>query len=169
MKHKKIFADGIKAAASMIAIAGKTAPKAKGVDTLEIKILSAAQKVKLIAKMREISKKGYHPKTFLRDAECVKKSDAIILAGSFDTDRDLDCEFCGYLCKERKGICAFTATDLGIALGSMVSKAADFRLDNRIMFTAGYAAMRCGIFSKKMKMAFGIPLSVSSKNIFFDR
>jgi len=43
------------------------------------------------------------------------------------------------------------------------------KIDNRIMFTAGYAAMRCRIMSKEIKLAFGIPLSISEKNIFFDR
>ncbi|MCD6422546.1 MAG: ferredoxin [Elusimicrobia bacterium] len=165
----RIFSDGIKAAVSLIAIAGKTAPKAKGIDTLEIKVLNESEKKKLVKKMLAIAKGGFRPHTFERDANCVKKSDAVILVGSSDVSRGLDCEMCGWICSKRKGLCAYTPLDLGIAIGSMVSKAADFRLDNRIMFTAGYAALRGDFFSKKVKIAFGIPLSVTGKNIFFDR
>jgi len=164
----KIFEDGIKSAASLIAIAGKTAPKAKGIDTLKILILTSVQTAKLVRKMKEIAKSGYHTKTFLRDSKNVAASDAVILAGSADIARGLDCKFCGYPCKD-KSICAYTGVDLGIALGSMVSTASALKIDNRIMYTAGYAALRSGFFSKKIKVALGIPLSVSSKNIFFDR
>ncbi|MFH1352919.1 MAG: DUF2148 domain-containing protein [bacterium] len=165
----KIFEDGIKSAVSLIAIAGKTAPKAKGLDALEIKVMTPVQKKKIVAKMKEIAKTGEHGKIFLRDSAGVAKADAIILIGSSDIARGLDCRFCGGLCKTRKGICAYTGVDLGIALGSMVSTASALKIDNRIMYTAGYAAVNGGFLSKKIKAAFGISLSVSSKNIFFDR
>ncbi|PIY17710.1 MAG: ferredoxin, partial [Elusimicrobia bacterium CG_4_10_14_3_um_filter_49_12_50_7] len=34
---------------------------------------------------------------------------------------------------------------------------------------AGLAALKCSLMPKNVKAAFAIPLSVSSKNIFFDR
>ena len=64
--------------------------------------------------------------------------------------------------------CVFTAMDLGIALGSAVSLAADARIDNRIMFTVGKAAAALGLLGE-YKMVIGIPLSVSAKTPFFDR
>jgi uncharacterized ferredoxin-like protein len=67
------------------------------------------------------------------------------------------------------GICAFNSGDLGIALGSAVSRAADLRIDNRILFTAGKAAVELGMFGDDIRIAYGIPLSVSGKNPFFDR
>jgi len=158
---EKIYKDGIKAAASLITIAGRTAPKAKGMDTITIKILTAPELKKLIKKMKEIGK--------IRDAKGISKSDAVILIGASDLPRGLDCGFCGGSCKTHKGLCAYTGIDLGIAIGSMVSKAADMRIDNRIMYTAGLAALKCSLMTKKIKAAFAIPLSVSSKNIFFDR
>jgi len=167
--NDKIFDAGIKSAVSLIAIAGKTAPKAKGFDALEIKIITPAQKKKLAAKMKKIAKTGYHSKTFLRDAGGVAKADALILIGSADVSRNIDCRFCGFSCKNRRGLCVYTGVDLGIAIGSMVSTAAALKIDNRILYTAGYAAVNGGFFPKKIKAAFGIPLSVSSKNIFFDR
>jgi len=111
--------------------------------------------------MKEIGK--------IRDATGISNSDAIILIGAYDKDRGLDCGFCGGSCKSHKGLCAYTGIDLGIAIGSMVSRAADMRIDNRIMYTAGLAALKCSLMPKNVKAAFAIPLSVSSKNIFFDR
>jgi len=158
---EKIYKDGIKAAVSLITMAGRTAPKAKGMDTIVIKIPTAAEIKKLIKKMKEIGK--------IRDATGISNSDAIILIGAYDKDRGLDCGFCGGSCKSHKGLCAYTGIDLGIAIGSMVSRAADMRIDNRIMYTAGLAALKCSLMPKNVKAAFAIPLSVSSKNIFFDR
>jgi len=149
------------AAASLIAIAARTAPKAKGMDTISIKILSAGELKKLINKMKKIGK--------IRDAKGISKADVVILIGGADLPRGLNCGFCGGSCTSRKGLCAYTGIDLGIAIGSMVSKAADMRIDNRIMYTAGFAALKCALMPKNIKAAFAIPLSVSSKNIFFDR
>lgn len=53
-------------------------------------------------------------------------------------------------------------------MGSAVALAADRRIDNRVMFTAGKAAANLNLLGKK-KIIFGIPLSVSGKSPFFDR
>jgi len=37
------------------------------------------------------------------------------------------------------------------------------------MYTAGMAALELGYFSDEVRIAFGIPLSASGKNPFFDR
>ena len=57
--------------------------------------------------------------------------------------------------------------DLGIALGSAVKTAADLNIDNRMMYTIGSAAKALGLLDADV--IIGIPLSVSGKNIFFDR
>ncbi|MGI6432731.1 MAG: DUF2148 domain-containing protein [Sphaerochaetaceae bacterium] len=77
-------------------------------------------------------------------------------------------------CKEREEQgplhpCAFNTGDLGIAIGSAVSIAADYRIDNRVMFSVGMAARELGIFAKEVVIVYGIPLSISGKNIFVDR
>ncbi len=54
-------------------------------------------------------------------------------------------------------------------MGSAVSVAADNRVDNRIMYTAGQAIMKMKILGEDVKIAYGIPLSISGKNPFFDR
>jgi uncharacterized ferredoxin-like protein len=84
------------------------------------------------------------------------------------------CGYCGFgNCEEKqkhpKTPCAFNTGDLGIAIGSAVSVAMNHKIDNRIMFSAGYSAIECGMVPDDIQVAYIIPLSVSSKNPFFDR
>jgi uncharacterized ferredoxin-like protein len=67
--------------------------------------------------------------------------------------------------------CVYPLVDLGIALGSGVSMAAEQGLDNRVMYSLGLAALRTGLFAGEpgIRCALGVPFSVSSKNVFFDR
>jgi len=53
------------------------------------------------------------------------------------------------------------------ALGSAVKTASILNIDNRIMFSIGVAAIKLGLIDSDI--AFGIPLSISGKNIYFDR
>ncbi|MDT8308711.1 MAG: ferredoxin domain-containing protein, partial [Bacteroidales bacterium] len=55
------------------------------------------------------------------------------------------------------------------AVGSAISVAMDHRVDNRIMYTAGIAAVEMKMLGEAVKIAYGIPLSATSKNPFFDR
>jgi uncharacterized ferredoxin-like protein len=56
---------------------------------------------------------------------------------------------------------------LGIAVGSAVKVASDLNIDNRVMYSIGSAAMKMELL--KADEIQGIPLSVTGKNIFFDR
>ena len=67
------------------------------------------------------------------------------------------------------GTCSFNSGDLGIAVGSAVAMASDFRIDNRIMYTAGKAAIELRMLGDEVKIAYGIPLAAMGKNPFFDR
>ncbi len=64
--------------------------------------------------------------------------------------------------------CAVNSVDLGIAIGSMVATAADLRVDTRVMFSVGWAAMHLN-WLPGCQAAYGVPVSASSKNPFFDR
>jgi uncharacterized ferredoxin-like protein len=64
-------------------------------------------------------------------------------------------------------LCAFQIMDLGIALGVAAKMASELNIDNRIMYSAGAAAMDLGLLSADLMIA--LPLSVGAKNIFFDR
>ena len=72
-------------------------------------------------------------------------------------------------CAEKGGVCVYDPMDLGIAIGSAVAAAADDRVDNRVLFSAGRAAMSLGLMGEDARMVMGIPLSVRGKNPFFDR
>lgn len=66
--------------------------------------------------------------------------------------------------------CHYNSCDLGIAIGSAVSIAADSRVDNRIMRSIGKAAIALKLFGDgEFSIAYGIPLASSGKSPFFDR
>ncbi|HOL01130.1 MAG TPA: ferredoxin domain-containing protein, partial [Paludibacteraceae bacterium] len=57
---------------------------------------------------------------------------------------------------------------VGIAIGSACSVAADRRVDTRVMFSVGRVAQEMELLPGCTSI-YGIPLSCSSKNPFFDR
>jgi uncharacterized ferredoxin-like protein len=173
IEGSQLESEGILEVAQLMAIAARTAPKAKGRDNLFTFLLLREGFAPLIAEMESWGKK-HEAHGFLRDAETIKSVPALFFIGTkIDRIGLKGCGFCGYEnCDENKahnGICAFNTHDLGIAVGSAVSVAADHRVDNRILFSAGKAALNLGLFNEEVKIAFAIPLSVSAKNPFFDR
>jgi uncharacterized ferredoxin-like protein len=153
--------------------AARTAPKARGLDLLELAVVKDETIDKLSHKMLEIGKREDH-KTFIRDGENILNASAIVLLGTKKQVVGLEyCGFCGCpTCadaEKAKVICAYNTGDLGIAVGSAVSVAMDHRIDNRVMYSVGKAAIELGLLGKEVVVAFGIPLSASSKNPFFDR
>ncbi|MFH0947662.1 MAG: DUF2148 domain-containing protein [Elusimicrobiota bacterium] len=173
IKSKDAEKMGILSVANLMCVAARTAPKARGIDNIITLILTDKDIEGLSEKMVEVANTGYRTNTFLRDAECIKKATAVVLIGTKISPIGLDCEFCGFEnCKkleESKSVCVYNSGDLGIAIGSAISVAADNRVDNRIMYTAGYSAIQNNLLGKEVKIAFGIPLSASGKNIFFER
>jgi len=159
--------------AEEMCLAARTAPKARGLDLLEMVIIKGEMIKKLSDKMMKIGEKENH-KTFVRDGDNILKASVVVLLGSKNHYLGLKyCGFCGFKnCAEaerEKAMCAFVPGDLGIAVGSAVSVAMDHRVDNRIMYTAGRAAIDMGLFEKEVVVAYGIPLSATGKNPFFDR
>lgn len=154
-------------------LAARTAPKARGLDLLEIAILKGDDITKLSAKMKEIGDRESHH-TFLRDSENIKSASAIVLIGTKSKVIGLKyCAFCGWPnCAEAEkagAICAYNTGDLGIAVGSAVSVAMDHRVDNRVMYSTGKAAIEMKLLGEEVVVAYGIPLSATGKNPFFDR
>ena len=62
-----------------------------------------------------------------------------------------------------------TVEDVGIALGSAAAMAADCRVDSRILFSAGRAALSKGLLGENVRQAYGLPIAISGKSPFFDR
>ncbi len=153
--------------------AARTAPKGCGIDNLEIAMVTGSDIARLSAKMRETGEASGRA-FFLRDADNVDNSDAVVLIGVGANVRKLNCGLCGFTTCSRKqqeaplAPCSFDVMDLGIAIGSAVSIAADRRVDNRIMYSAGTAARGLGMV-EGCSTVIAIPLSCSGKSIYFDR
>lgn len=187
LESKEIEQKAVQWAACLMASSARTAPKARGLDNVLTAILESEEDLEALAKAMETQyqQKKVRIESFLRDAEQVRQSTAVLLIGVKGTmpkrpDLPLNCGACGYqTCNEfmastkKKGedfvgpLCFFQTLDLGIALGSAAKMAADLNIDNRMMFTIGGAAKNLGVLDADA--VIGIPLSVSGKNIFFDR
>lgn len=159
--------------AKKMAVAARTAPKASGKDKLEIRIIDGEDREKL-ADFLEKAGKEKEIDFFIRDSNNLRNSKAVLLIGMNNVPLALDkCGICGFVdCAgmiKAGGRCAFNVTDLGIAVGSAVSIAADSRIDNRVLYSAGKVAVETGFFENDIVIAYAIPLSVSSKSIYFDR
>lgn len=175
INSKKAEESAVLNLAYSVCAAARTAPKACGTDHIETAILTGEDKDRVAAEMRKLGESiGESGKFFCRDADNVDKSDAVVLIGAKYATRGLGiiCKLCGFnncgACEKAGAACAFTAMDLGIALGSAVSLIADNRIDNRLMFTIGQAAASLGLLGE-YKMIIGIPLSASGKSVFYDR
>jgi uncharacterized ferredoxin-like protein len=172
-ESKRFEEEGVLDVARRMCVAARTAPKAKGHDTLTSVVLTGSEKDALADGMQRIGEQN-DVQFFVRDAGNVRSAQAVVLLGTSIEQLGVShCGFCGYKdCDENranKGICAFNAGDLGIAVGSAASVATDSRVDTRIMFSAGKTAVELGLLGSEVKIAYGIPLSVSGKNPFFDR
>lgn len=152
--------------------AARTAPKGKGRDTLEISMLSGKELEGVAAEMKKIAAEKNMP-GFERDAGNVLASSFVVLIGTSIKPAGLaQCSMCGFAnCGEKPAQvpCQINTTDLGIAIGSAVAAAADNKADCRVMYTIGQAALRMKLFAPSIAVAFGIPLSCTSKSPFFDR
>lgn len=160
-------------AAEQLCVAARTAPKGKGVDLLTTAIIIGEEKQLLCEKMREIAVRD-ELAFFDRDAGNVEGVEAVVMFGSRKEPLRLPhCGYCGFVdcdaMEKAGGTCSFNTGDLGIAVGSAASKAADLRLDNRIMYSAGKAALELGYLGDDVKIAYAIPLSATGKSPFFDR
>lgn len=157
----------------LMAASARTAPKTRGIDNIETMIINDEScKNRLVRRMKEISAAEKRP-SFERDANSIEGSPAIVVIGARSNPAGLNCGFCGYrTCdelKRTKGICACNSIDLGIAVSSAASIAAQFHIDNRVMYSVGRVCVEMGLFTKAVKRALGIPLSISGKSPFFDR
>jgi len=173
-EEKNLTLTSLRETASRMAVAARTAPKARGINTFEIKIAEGESVKNLAETMSRIAVEEDIP-FFRRDADNILGSPVVFLMGTTIRSIGLKkCGMCGFAgCEEKNGHpsvpCVFNTGDLGIALGSAASVCMDNRVDNRIMYTIGQAAMELGLFETDVRIAYGIPLSASSKNPFFDR
>jgi uncharacterized ferredoxin-like protein len=168
-------------ACDLMALSARTAPKARGVDSLAIRSVADDDLDCLAGSMRSVAERGGSP-IFLRDAGNISASGACLLLGIRGRETaGLDCGGCGHagcgamLEADVAGgtayggpNCVLKVTDLGIAVGSAVKTASLLNLDNRVMYTAGVGALALG-WLPGCTVGYGIPVSVSGKSIYFDR
>ena len=151
--------------------AARTAPKGKGVDILEIALVEGDD-LRILSEKMVAMVEEHGMKFFLRDAANVLQAECIVLIGTREGAQGLNCGHCGYAqCVLRpEGVpCAINSVDVGIAIGSACSMAADLRVDTRVMFSVGLAAERLGWLGSGVRQVYAILVSASTKNPFFDR
>lgn len=164
--------------AKLMELSARTAPKAIGQDYIEVRILTGREKDSVGSEMIRIGEANGSA-GFSRDGRNVLDSEALVLVGLLrHPGLGTNCRACGYAnCDEFNHAsvegkfhgpnCVHRIADLGIAIGSAVRTAAMHNVDNRVMYRAGSAARALGMM--KSNVVYGIPLSATGKNIFFDR
>ena len=174
LKSNELEQKALEDVAALMCAAARTAPKGRGIDNLVTLVVTGKDKDRLSEEMRRLAKET-NVKDYIRDAGCVDASGAVVLLGQRPVQLNLpQCGYCGFKdCTENvknSNVCAISVGDLGTAVGSAAVVAAKHFIDNRIMFRAGKAALNLGLFQdEKVRLAYGIPLSVSGKSPFFDR
>ncbi|MDP4239144.1 MAG: DUF2148 domain-containing protein [Bacteroidota bacterium] len=152
--------------------AARTAPKGKGIDIIEVLMVTGESINKLSKAMIEYSQKT-GMKFITRDANNILQAEAVVLIGTKQKTQGLNCGYCGFdTCAEKLNYpnvpCDINTVDVGIAIGSACSVAADHRVDSRVMFSVGRVAQEQNLMPGCSSI-FGIPISGSTKSPFFDR
>jgi len=160
--REELLKEGVLEAARLMALSAVTAPKARGVDNVVVRVLHEPGELEALAKALEEMALEYED-FFARDAESVRKSSAVLLVG---------CRVVPLGLKQPKEYKAdvdlvMSLINLGIAVGSAVKTASLLNVDNRVMYTVGLAAQRLGLVDADY--VIGVPLSASAKSPYFDR
>lgn len=194
MDQHEIFMEAMRHTAHLSAVAAMTAPKSGGQlflkgtrPFIETVILEDRETLgRLAAWLRERGTKLKKPIWF-RDADTTEKLDLVLFIGLAKWYPPVyDCGACGYAtCAEflrarehnkNEGaedwefpgpICQLRCIDLGIAVGSAVKIASSNNIDSRCQTRIAAAARHLGLIQADIAVA--ISMSVSHKNIFFDK
>lgn len=160
--REKIVEEAVISVARLMALSAITAPKARGVDNVVVGIIKDRIDIERLAEAMEkmAEELGEY---FKRDADNVRRSSAIVLIG---------CKIKDIGVKAPKHYqydinLVLNLINLGIAIGSAAKTASLHNVDNRVMYTAGLAAQTLKLMDADVVVA--IPLSATSKNIYFDR
>lgn len=173
-KEHEISEKALRDIAEKMMLAARTAPKGKGTDTITLALAEKEDIEKIAKRMIEVDEELDFP-AFSRDAKNILNCSVMLVLGTKIKPLGLKkCGMCGYPnCAEKEKHpnhpCVFNTTDLGIAVGSAASVAMDHRVDNRILYTAGQAILDLNLLGDEIKVVYCIPISATSKNIFFDR
>jgi len=174
IREETINSETVRDVARKMLMAARTAPKGRGEDNMVLALVEGDEIKRIAQKLAEMGKQ-YDMPGFKRDAENILSAAVMVLFGTRIKSVGLKkCGMCGFAnCDEKNGHpdipCVFNPGDLGIAIGSAVSVAMDCRVDNRLMYSVGQAVLALGLLGPEVKIAYGVPLSATAKNPFFDR
>ncbi|MEM4576717.1 MAG: DUF2148 domain-containing protein [Candidatus Nezhaarchaeales archaeon] len=160
--REDIVKESIIDVARLMALSAITAPKAKGIDNVVVGIVKDREDIEKLAKAME--ELAVHAGDFFkRDADNVRRSSAVVLIG---------CKVKDVGVKTPPGYpydlnLVLSSINLGIAVGSAAKTASNHNVDNRVMYSAGLAAQALKLIDADVVVA--IPLSATSKSIYFDR
>src|SRR5512135_1151214 len=194
MDQHEMFMNALRQVASLCAVSAVTAPKSGGQlflkgarPFIETVIVEDRETLHRLAEwLRERGKKLKAPIWF-RDADTAEKLDLVLFIGLVKWYPPVyDCGACGYAtCAEflrasehhqvegsedwefPGPICQLRCVDLGVAVGSAAKVASLNNIDARCQTRIAAAARHLGVIEADLAVA--LSMSVSHKNIFFDK
>ena len=98
--------------------AARTAPKGKGIDIIEVALVTG-EDIKILSDKMIAMVEEHGMKFFLRDADNILSAECIVLIGTREQAQGLNCGHCGYAtCAARtEGVpCALNSIDVGIGM-----------------------------------------------------
>jgi len=194
-ESKEVIQSALRRVAELCTVAAITAPKSGGQlflkgskSFLEVRLVDDSETLHRISGwIRERGHKLNNP-IWERDADTVDRTDQILFIGLSSWYPPVyDCGACGYpTCADFMNavpghqsssgsedwefagpICQIRCVDLGVAVGSAAKVASMHSVDTRCQTRTAAAARHLGVITADL--AVGLAMSVSHKNIFFDR
>ena len=194
MNQREIFLDALRHVAKLCSVAAMTAPKSGGqlflkggTPFIETVIVEDKAELKRLADWLRTQGDRHKEAIWYRDADTAEKLDLVLFIGLCGWyPPQYDCGACGYAtCAEflqaKPGhatatsadwqfngpVCQLRALDLGIAVGSAAKTASLNNLDTRCQTRIAAAARHLKVIQADLAVA--LSMSVSHKNIFFDK
>ncbi len=194
MEQHDIFQDALRHVAKLCAVSAMTAPKSGGQlflkgakPFIETVILEDRNTLHQLAEWLRARGTELKKPIWFRDADTAEKLDLVLFIGLAKWYPPLyDCGACGYpTCAEflraaphhqvegsedwefPGPICQLRCIDLGIAVGSAAKTASLNNIDARCQTRLAAAARHLGVIQADLAVA--LSMSVSHKNIFFDK
>jgi uncharacterized ferredoxin-like protein len=194
MDQHEIFMTALRQVAQLCAVAAMTAPKSGGQlfvkgakPFIETVIVEERDTLKRLAEWLRTRGTKLKDPIWFRDADTAEKLDLVLFVGLAKWYPPLyDCGACGYAtCAEflraapahhtaaadnwefPGPICQLRSIDLGIAVGSAAKTASLNNIDTRCQTRIAAAARHLGVI--RADLAVALSMSVSHKNIFFDK
>ena len=194
MDQREIFMEALRHVAQLCAVAAMTAPKSGGQlflkgakPFIETVMVEDRDTLKRMADWLRARGNQLRDPIWFRDADTAEKLDLVLFIGLAKWYPPLyDCGACGYAtCAEflqaaprhrfensdgwefPGPICQLRCIDLGIAVGSAAKVASLNNVDARCQTRIAAAARHVGVIEADLAVA--LSMSVSHKNIFFDK